>query len=483
MSLKQWMMVAVVVGSGVMATAQQISPATADAVKGVIGDVLVSGKAYEYDEHLADEIGPRLTGSASFMKSAAWAESEFKALGLTNVHTEGWTIPATWEPESASGRILSPVEKPLHLYSVGWSPSARVSGSVFVLTSMEPSALDAARDKIQGAVVVVPREAYAPLLGSLSKLVTALEKLEGMGAKALLTQGIENGAQSSTAMSVTGKISPVPLAQVGKEDFLLLERLAAKGPVTVEFSMQNKIRKDVSVPEVVAEIRGSELPDEVVIVGGHLDSWDPGTGAQDNGTGVAMVMDTARAVMATHRAPKRTMRFILFSGEEQGLLGSNAYVKKHLEEMGKIDAVLITDSGAEPAQGWYVMGREDERKAMTAISPLLAGLGADGLSSDTSEVFGTDHAAFDVNGVPVLVLWTGEDKYSKLHHKASDTFDSVVQKDLAGDTAVVAATAFAIADENGPFAKHLSDAERTQMLKSINQDETYQYMKSHGIMP
>jgi carboxypeptidase Q len=126
-----------------------------------------------------------------------------------------------------------------------------------------------------------------------------------------------------------------------------------------------------------------------VVVGAHLDSWQPGTGAQDNGTGAASVIEVARAIQSLHRAPRRSVRFILFGGEEEGLLGSTAYVRQHVADLPKIDAVVITDSGSQPAKGWYMMGRDDEKPAVASVAPLLAGLGGYGTTSDTEFLFQT----------------------------------------------------------------------------------------------
>jgi carboxypeptidase Q len=220
-----------------------------------------------------------------------------------------------------------------------------------------------------------------------------------------------------------------------------------------------------------------------VVVGAHLDSWQPGTGAQDNGTGTASVIEVARAIQSLHRAPRRTVRFILFGGEEEGLLGSTAYVRQHVADLPKIDAVVITDSGSQPAKGWYMMGRDDEKPAVASLGPLLAGLGGDGTTSDTEFLFETDHAAFDVLGVPSLVLWNDTDKYFKLHHKASDTFDSVVRGELTQDAAVTAVTAYAIADSSQPFAAHLSTDEVRAMLKKSDNLEEYDFLKKNGSLP
>jgi carboxypeptidase Q len=463
-----------------------VSPETRDAVRQLVGDSIVNGKAYEYDGHLADMIGPRLTGSSNYMRAAEWAEQQFKALGLAHVHTELWTIPATWEPDGpATGHIVSPVDHQLHIYSLGWSPSTPkegLTGEVVYVPSFLPDALDAQKAQLAGKIVLVDGSSYGEKR-TLDGILGGYERLASFSPAAIITTGIANGAQSEGAIKFSGTIEPLPVAQVGLEDSLLMKRLLERGPVSVQFSLTNRIRTNVQIPNVIAEIPGSELPDEVVLVGAHLDSWQPGTGAQDNGTGAASVLEAARAIQSLHRAPRRTIRFALFGGEEEGLLGSHAYVRQHMADLPKIGAVLITDTGAEPAKGWYLMGREDEKNSLASLKPLLAGLGADGITSDTGIIFQTDHAPFDVLGVPSLVLWTGMDKYNTLHHKASDTFDSVVEKDLTQSAAVVTVTAYAIADSQAPFAAHISPTEMQSMLQKAGQLDTYTYLKKVGALP
>ena len=463
-----------------------ISPETRDAARQIIGDSTLNGKAYAYERELADMIGPRLTGSSNYMRAAEWTMQQFKELGLAKVHTEMWTIPATWEPQGpAIGRIEKPVVHTLHIYSLGWSPSTTpqgIEGEVVYVVSFLPDKLDAQGPKLAGKIALFDSGSFGekPKLG---EILSGLDKLLSFSPMALVITGNANGGESQGALGSDGKISAVPEAEIGLEDSSLIKRLLDRGPVTVQFTLTNNIRMQVQIPTVIAEIPGSALPDEVVIVGAHLDSWHPGTGAQDNGTGVASVLEVARAIKALPRAPRRTIRFMLFGGEEQGLLGSTAYVRQHLADLAKIDAVLVTDTGAEPAKGWYVMGRDDEKDAVGALKPLLSGLGADGVSTDASFVFQTDHAAFDVLGVPSLVLWNDMDKYNPLHHKASDTFDSVVEKDLVQDAVVTAVTAYAIADGNGPFAPHVSPAEMQSMLKKADQLDDYNYLKSAGALP
>ena len=304
-----------------------VTSETRDAVRQLVGDGIVNGKAYAYGGHLADMIGPRLTGSSNYMRAAEWAEEQFKTLGLTNVHKEEWTIPATWEPEGpATGNIVSPVNHQLHVYSLGWSPSTPkggLTGDVVYVSNLSPEALDSQKPLVVGKIALVDRSSYGER-PAVDKIIAGFEHLRSLSPKAVLFTGGSNGTETLTSLKFTGTISPVPQAQIGLEDSLLIKRLLQRGPVSVQFSVANVIRDNVKIPNVIAEIAGSQRPNEVVLVGAHLDSWQPGTGAQDNGTGVASVMEAARAIEALHRPPRRTIRFVLFGGEEEGLLGSTA---------------------------------------------------------------------------------------------------------------------------------------------------------------
>jgi hypothetical protein len=463
-----------------------VSPETRTAVAHIIGDVMVNGQAYEYDRQLADGIGPRLTGSDNYVHAVAWAQEQFKTLGLANVHTEPWTLKNSWEPETpATGRIITPRVQNLHIYSLGWSPStpdSGVKGNVIYLKQLTTAGVEAQKEALGGKIVLIDREtlgenpAFAPIL-------QAFDALNKLGPIAVLLYGGTNGSESTTALTADGSLFRCPIAQVGGEDISLIRRMLDHGPVTIEFSFKNRIRQNVQVNNVIAEIPGRDLPNEVVIVAGHLDSWHPATGAQDNGTGDATVIEVARAVKASGRAPRRTMRFILFGGEEQGILGSTAYVESHRADMKSIDCVLISDTGGERAKGWYLMGRDDEQEALKNVEPLLTGLGSDKTTPSVEFLFQTDHISFDLLGVPTLVLWNDTEKYFKLHHKASDSFDAIVQADLNQGVATTAATAYAIADSAQAFAPHQTPAQVEEWLKQNKQWDEYQFFKKIGVFP
>jgi len=464
-----------------------VSPETRAAVSRLIGDIMVNGRAYDYDRLLADGIGPRLTGSDNYVHAVSWAQDQFHTLGLTNIHTESFTMAALWEPETpATGHIIEPRNQTLHIYSAGWSPSTPdggITGKVVYIPQLLPlEKLDAMKDKLAGNIALVDSNSFGEH-AAIGDLISAFTRLGTFTPQAVLLTGHANGTENAGSLAIGGGLSKFPVAQIGLEDELLIKRFLEKVPVTVQFSFKNRVRPATEVNNVVAEIRGRDLPNEIVIVGAHLDSWHPGTGAQDNGTGVATVLEVARAIKSLNRPPRRTIRFILFGGEEEGLIGSTAYAKKHAADMASIDAVLISDTGAQPSKGWYLMGREDEKESMAPIEPLLSGLGAANTSPDTEFLFETDHAGFDVQGVPTLVLWNGVDKYFRLHHQASDSFDSVVQADLNQGVAVTAATAYAIADSAQPFAPHLDSAGVEMMLKKAGELDNYIALKSMDWVP
>ena len=452
------------------------------------GQMMLAGQAYEYDRELADEIGPRLTGSANYVKATNWAVAEFKRLGLSNVHLEGWTIPATWEPETlATASMILPHEQRLHLESEGWSPSTPpggVRGNVYYLADPTVDGVKSHAAQIKGAIVLLDGQSVdAGIAKGFGKLFDALAEIGKQGAAGLILGiGTTNNAPSFVGVTAfDGSLANLPTGNLGMEDTLLLKRLLDRGPVEVEFSFQNRIRRNVTVNNVVAEIPGTDGSGDYVLIGGHLDSWHPGTGAQDNGTGAASVVAVAQAMMAAGVKPKRTMRFVLFGGEEEGTIGSIRYAEKHAGELGHCAGVFVTDTGAQAPKGWYDFGRADEAETLKAVKPLLDSLGAGGVNDDGQFTFETDESAFLVKGVPAFVLWTPVDKYFLIHHKPSDTFDKVNQRDLNLGAATVGVTALAFADA-GNELPHYSAQQVIDQLKAVKAYTQYEDILEHHVM-
>jgi len=430
---------------------------------------------------LTDGVGGRVTGTPSYVSATEWAAAKFRSYGIENVRLDPFTIPGGWERESASGRMVAPLARPLYVVSYGWSPSTTpggVQGLVAAISDIAPEKLEAVADQLHGKIVFLDFgkifvEGFAK---ALPKLDAAWPVLEKAGAVAVIVADKEkNNVLSAHNLKWGARMLPLPAAEIGMEDGKLIQSEMEHGPVTIQISLENRTSEETTVNNVVAEIRGRERPDEWILIGGHLDSWDFGTGAQDNGTGAVGVLEVARALKALGKAPKRSIRFALWGGEEQGLLGSYAYTQLHKSELSKCVAVVNTDNGSGHPKGWKVEGREDLKQAMQPWSDgLLQGLGGGDLSMETT--YDTDHGPFVLQGIPSLDLWVDMTKYFEVHHKSSDTLDKVDVVDFKAGEAIVAVTAYAIAESDKPIARHIDHAAVGEILKNAKLAELLEYV-------
>lgn len=463
------------------AQAQSPPPPSAEvqqAAARLAGSILVQGRSMDYLKNLTDRFGGRLSGSPAYERSAEWAAGEFRAAGLRDVRLEPFTIDNGWTRGRASGRILAPFARTLHIESLGWSPptpAGGVNGEVLLVGDVSPEGIRAQADKIKGRLVLIDTAAvFAQGFKGFAMLVASQSLFKDAGALAVILPDNEtNNVLNAFNLNWGAKLNPLPFAQIGMEDGKFIARLLKESPQTpvrLEFQIENQVSGTTTTHNVVAEIRGRERPDEWIIIGAHLDSWDYGTGAQDNGTGVVMVLEAARAIAALGVAPRRSIRFALWGGEEQGLLGSAAYVRAHASELAKCVAVLNTDNGAGHPHGWKTEGREDVMAAMRPISDaLLRGLNGNQLSLKTT--FDTDHGHFMIAGIPSLDLLVDMEPYGKVHHKSSDTFDKVDAHNLAAGAAIVAITAEAIAERPDPLASRIERKAVGELLKRHQLEE------------
>lgn len=430
---------------------------------------------------LSDGFGGRLSGSPAYNRAAEWAAAKFRSYGISNVRLEPFTMNNGWVRGAASGEFLTPIARPLHIESLGWSPSTApggIRGEVIEVDDVSPEHIKAIADKIKGKIVFMDE---GKLLGEhWPKTFPGLEKsyplLRDAGAVGIVFSDHDrNNVLNAMDPNWGSSLFVLPGAQLGMEDSQLIRRSLLQGPVTIRFELHNETSGPIQVNNVIAEIRGKELPDEWILVGAHLDSWDYGTGAQDNGTGTAMVLDVARAIAAMGKAPRRSIRFALWGGEEQGILGSYAYTQVHLAEMAKCIAVLNTDNGSGHPKGWKLQSRKDLQQAMQPISDsVLKDIGGGGLSLQTT--YDTDHGPFMLQGIPSLDLWVDLTHYIEVHHKSSDTYDKVDPVDFKADTAIIAVTAWIIAEDPKPIAPHIEHAAVAEILKSADLDTLLAYI-------
>ncbi len=420
-------------------------------------------------EYLCDMIGPRLTGSPGLTYASNWTRDRFKQYGLANVHLEPWTIHRAWTRGQAKGRIIEPTTQRLLLESAGWGPSTKgpLRGPVVHVKAESADELSPYKGKLKGAWVLLqpvsvqpsakqpgpasPYAAMARRMRDFSRRMSFSQDLKAFltaeGAAGLLRDSDkEHGLINMTGATGNYTEAPFPEVFLTTESYGLIWRLLKRGPVDIEIDVKNSLSDGpVEVYNTVAEITGSEKPDEVVIIGGHIDSWDLGTGATDDGTGIMAVLEAARALKAVGVKPKRTIRFVMFSGEEQGLHGSRAYVKVHEKELAKVSAVLVHDMGTGRVKSIGLLGRYDLREIMDqVVEPFRDALKLDELSL-RGMAGGTDHASFVPFGIPAFAVIQDAAEYRKTHHTESDTFDKVYSDEINQGAKVLAAWAYNVA--------------------------------------
>ncbi len=425
---------------------------------------------------LTDEIGGRVTGTPAMKRAVEWAVAAFRAAGVS-VHTEKYMMPVTWSEGATRLAILTPMSFSVHLLSTGWSPATPTEGveanlvDVGVGTAAE---FAAAGPATRGAILLVHSEVsvtWADLFNEYMRAPEIIARASKSNSAGILWMSArERLLLYRHTNTLEGELDKIPQAVVAREDAMRLARLVAgEQAVRVRLEMPNRIGGPAEQENVVGEIRGREKPDEVVILGAHLDSWELGTGALDNGCNASLVIEAARAIAASGLVPRRTVRFILFSGEEQGTLGSHAYVLQHAAELDKIRAMIAYDAGIGRVTGYSLGGRKDiEAGVREALKPLES-WGANNHTVDAS--FGTDNFDFLLEGVPTLVANQEEHNYLPNYHAQSDTFDKIDIRELKLHTALAAVTAWSIAERAEPLGPRISRAQLETVLSETGLDK------------
>jgi len=448
--------------------------------------IMGSSPMEENLRRLTDEIGGRVTGTPEMAKAVEWSVAAFRAAGI-DVHTEKYTLPVTWSEGDTRLELLGPVKFPLRLKSEGWSPATpagAIEANIIDVGYGNDSDFSKPGASLKGAILLVHTDigsTWADLFNEYLRPPQIIDLALKNGASAILWMGArERLLLYRHTNSLAGEIDKIPQAIVAREDAMRLARTIAAypGKVRAHLDMPNKIGGPIEQENVIGEIRGYEKPDESVVIGAHLDSWELGTGALDNGCNSALVIEAARAIKATGLLPRRTIRFVLFSGEEQGTIGSFEYVKSHRAELDKVRAMITFDSGIGRVTGYSLGGRRDTEAGLREVLKPLDSWGSTNHTYDAS--FGTDNFDFLLEGVPTLVANQEEANYLPNYHAASDTLDKVDMRELKLHTVLAALTAWGIADRAEPLAKRLSRAEIETQMKETGLD---QQMKTLGYWP
>ncbi len=437
-------------------------------------------------KELCDRVGGRPTGSAANARAVEWIAARFRAAGADTVTLEAAEVPYLWLPGSAEAEAVSPESFPLRVAACPEAPSTPGVLTARLVDAGEGTPADYAKlgGKTQGAIALVrakEMKSADDLFGEYVRNGPLLSAAKAAGVSAILLQSTRpKGLLYRHPMSLGREMAPLPVAMVAREQAARLQRLAGTSDVIVRLSIVNRTGPAYEAKNVVADIRGSEKPEEIVLLGAHLDSWDLGTGANDNGINVALLVDVLRGIRELGLAPKRTIRLVAFNAEEQGLWGSAGYVKRHAAELGRHAVAVIFDVGSGRTTGFYLNGREELRAPLDRALAPVAGLDASRHSKDG--VDGTDNFDFLLSGVPNLVADQDWEPYLPDYHAESDTFDAVDAREARANAAIAAAVVWGFANADGfpaprqtraEVEKLLVDAKLVDQMKAFGQWEEW----------
>jgi carboxypeptidase Q len=433
------------------AAAQTAPPAWLDAYREpaarLIGAALADRFAWERLARLTDTIGNRLSGTPQLDRAIRWAADEMRRDGLENVHTERVMVPH-WVRGAESAEIVAPAPHALVMLGLGNSvgtPAGGVQAEVVVVHSFEE--LDAAGARVRGRIVLfnVPYTSYGDTVRFRSAGPSRAAKL---GAVAMLIRSVGNDGLRTPhtgALNYADDAPKVPAAALASEDADRIQRMADRGDrVVVRLAMAAHFEPDAESANVVGELRGRERPNEIVLVSGHLDSWDVGAGATDDGGGCVVTWEALRLMKKLNLRPRRTVRVVLWTNEENGGRGGQAYRDAHRAELSDHVLMLESDGGVFRPEGFGFTGTPTARDTVAAIASLLAGIGANhvGASGGGADI---EPSVEDAH-VPSVSLDVDGTKYFVIHHTPADTVDKIDPEDMSRCAAAVAVLAYVAAD-------------------------------------
>jgi len=443
-------------------------------------DLKIAAEVREHSElmknlaYLTTEIGPRLTGSPQMQAASQWTLQRFQHYGL-DAHLETAQIAHAWTRGHESARIVSPIQRRLTVHAFGWSKATPgpVTGPVVV----DDAASNDPVSSLHGAIVLMGKphihrhperadNAYDAVIPPHEGLPGHHRPQRRFAVADLIRQHaavLLFDAGKPFDLFTMGSISDyrptrIPIAFLDHADYNLLYRLKQDGkPVQVTIDLENTFSPGSAPASItVAQIKGSEYPDQQVIIGGHLDSWDLGQGAVDNGTGAMAVLEAARALTALGWQPKRTITFILFTGEEQGGIGAETFLKNHKSEIPRMDAVLVDDTGTGKVTSIALENLWSTGPLLSEIyRPLQEVFGLDPIST---RYFGSsDHVDFLRVGVPAYFCVQKPADYGFAHHSQDDTLDEVVPDQVNEGAALLAAWAWNVSEMPQALPHHAPD--------------------------
>lgn len=436
-------------------TAVQAADLAATA-KSLSEKALADSTAWDVTESLTTEVGARPQGSPGMDRARDWGVAKLTALGFENVHVETFQTES-WLRGAESAEVVAPYPQKLQILGLGRSaptPAGGLEAEVALFKSLDEM-LAQPEGALKGKIVVVTQKmrrtqdiaGYAGAVRARSGGAEAAKR----GAVAYLVRSIST---DDTRLPHGGGAAAagIPMAALSPPDAELLERMVARGkPVKIKLSMASTFRAQAPAYNVVGEIKGREKPEEVIVIGGHLDSWDAGTGAIDDASGIGITTAAAKLISELPERPRRTIRVVMWGAEEQGGSGA-AYAAAHKDEVGKIIVAGESDLGAGEIFSAKLPAGSFDHPAMKAFASAVVPLKVI-VSQEPAEDGGADVAGLQRLGAPVVELQQDASRYFDLHHSADDTLDKVDPKELAQNVAVWTAFVYAVADSDIDFRK------------------------------
>ncbi len=438
-------------------SASPLSETHGEAASSIIEKALADQRAWTMLEELTVGIGPRLAGSEGLDRAVAWAAETMKRDGHENVRIEKVMVP-NWKRGAESAELIAPRRVPLRIIGLGGTtptPEAGIEAEVVVVANKDE--LEARAAEVEGKIVLY------------NAIMPAYDREKGDGYDAVYEYR-NNGADWAAAHGATAVLvrslttkslstphtgglryqgaEKIPAAAVTTEDAEMLARLAKRGPVKVRLRLASETGPDVESGNVIAEFRGREKPDEVVVIGAHIDSWDIGGGAHDDGGGCVIMMAALTLLREMGLQPRRTIRVVLFTNEENGLRGGFAYAKDHAAELSNHILAMESDGGVFAPRGFMVEGERGLAHAQQIaelLKPLRAMEVKEGFSG--ADLIPMIRSA----GVVGVGHWVEGEKYFDIHHTEADTIDKVDPKELAENVAAVAVFAYVAAEMEERF--------------------------------
>jgi hypothetical protein len=433
--------------------------------------------------YLCDHIGKRLSGTPQLNAAIAWGADLMKKAGFQNVQVLPVMVPR-WVRGNESAALIGPVTKPLHMLGLGMSVGTPKEGiTAQVIFAPDFATLDAMPpEQVKGKIVVFNPGWKGYGVGSQYRTGGA-SRAAAKGAAAMLVRsatGLAMQIPHTGTLRYDEKQPKIPAAAISVEDALLIERLAKEGPVTVHLQMDAHMEPDAQAGDVIGEIPGSEHPEQVVVLGGHIDSWDVGQGAQDDGSGIMATFEAVSLIRKLGLKHKRTIRVVFWVNEENGGAGGRAYRKWIGDRIGDHVAAIEMDGGAEKPLGIGYGGfagggrrpaisspsavsvppgrldaaplSPDEQNSIAIMKDIASLLGPIGAGTWSPGGGGSDIGPITADGVPALSPRTVGDHYFDWHHTEADTLDKVDVESFKKNTAMLSVVAYILADMDGRLA-------------------------------